>query len=62
LSVGAGVGQTSELMQSYNNVAQLGHFRGANIGREPAKQLESSIKREQWKTDRIAPRFYPADR
>ena len=31
LSVWAGVGQTSELMQSYNNVAQLGHFRGANI-------------------------------
>jgi hypothetical protein len=40
LSVLAGVGQTSELMQSYNNVAQLGHFRGATIGREPAKQLD----------------------
>jgi hypothetical protein len=34
LSVGASVGQASELMHSYNNVAQLGHFRDANIGRE----------------------------
>ncbi|EAQ35584.1 hypothetical protein NB311A_17449 [Nitrobacter sp. Nb-311A] len=41
----AGVGQTSELMQSYNNVARLGHFRGASIRREQQMIAGSSLRR-----------------